>query len=90
MNTIPFLALVMTLTAAGFAQTVGENSVVAPGAKLEKLAGDFSNATSLTADDAGRIYFTDAVSGKVLVWKEADKKADVLATITGLSSLSSR
>jgi sugar lactone lactonase YvrE len=52
-------------------------------AKLEKLAGGFSNATSLTADDAGRIYFTDAVSGNILRWNDADKKADVLATITG-------
>ncbi len=52
-------------------------------AKLEKLAGGFSNATSLTADDAGRIYFTDAVNGNILRWNDAGKKADMLATITG-------
>jgi sugar lactone lactonase YvrE len=52
-------------------------------AKLEKLATGFSNATSLTADDAGRAYFTDAVAGKIYRWNEADKKADVLATISG-------
>lgn len=52
-------------------------------AKLDKLADGFSNATSLTADDAGRVYFTDAVSGKILVWNDAGKKADVLATISG-------
>jgi sugar lactone lactonase YvrE len=52
-------------------------------AKLEKLAGDFSNATSLTADEAGRIYFTDAVNRRIYRWNEADKKADVLAETTG-------
>jgi hypothetical protein len=52
-------------------------------AKLETLAGGFGNATSLTADDAGRIYFTDAATGRILVWNEADHKADVLATMTG-------
>jgi sugar lactone lactonase YvrE len=55
----------------------------AKNAKLETLAGGFSNATSLTADDAGRIYFTDAVNSNILVWNDAGKKADVLATIAG-------
>ena len=52
-------------------------------AKLETLAGGFGNATSLTAGDAGRIYFTDAANRRILVWNEADKQADVLATMTG-------
>jgi sugar lactone lactonase YvrE len=52
-------------------------------AKLETLATGYSNATSLTADDAGRVYFADAVNGRILRWNEADKKADVLATISG-------
>ena len=55
----------------------------AKNAKLEKLAGGFSNATSFTMDDAGHIYFADAVSGKILRWNDTDKKAEVLATITG-------
>jgi len=48
-------------------------------AKPEKLAAGFSNATSLTADDAGRIYFTDAANSKIYRWNDADKKAEVLA-----------
>ena len=52
-------------------------------AKLEKLAGGFGNATSLTADDAGHIYFTDAANRRIFRWNDADKKADVLAEITG-------
>jgi sugar lactone lactonase YvrE len=54
-----------------------------PAAKLEKLADGFSNATSLTADDAGRIYFTDAVNQRIYRWNAADKKADLLDTISG-------
>jgi sugar lactone lactonase YvrE len=52
-------------------------------AKLETLAGGFGNATSLTADDAGRVYFTDAANRKILVWNDADKQAEVLATNAG-------
>jgi sugar lactone lactonase YvrE len=55
----------------------------AKNAKLELLATNFSNATSLTTDETGRIYFTDAVNGKIYRWNDADKKAEVLATITG-------
>ena len=55
----------------------------AKGAKLKPLASGFSNATSLAADDAGHIYFTDAVGGRILRWNDADKKADVLATVPG-------
>jgi sugar lactone lactonase YvrE len=54
-------------------------------AKLEKLAGGFSNATSLTADDAGRVYFTDAAHNNIYRWNEIEKKADVLAKTTGQS-----
>ena len=52
-------------------------------AKLELLATNFSNATSLTTDDAGRIYFTDAVNDKIYRWNDADKKAEELASIRG-------
>ena len=58
-------------------------AAIARDAKLEKLAGDFSNATSLTADDAGRVYFTDAVNSKIYRWNDAERKADVLAETTG-------
>jgi sugar lactone lactonase YvrE len=48
-------------------------------ARLEKLGANVSNATSLTADDAGRVYFTDAANRKIYRWNDADKKADELA-----------
>ena len=57
--------------------------VFAKDSKLETLATNFSNATSLTADANGRVYFTDAVNNRIYRWNDADKKAEVLATISG-------
>ncbi|MBN1569794.1 MAG: SMP-30/gluconolactonase/LRE family protein [Acidobacteria bacterium] len=51
--------------------------------KLEKQASGFSNASGMTADDAGRLYFTDASLSKVYRWNEADKKAEQIAEIKG-------
>jgi len=58
-------------------------AVFSKDAQLGKLATGFSNATSLTADGAGRIYFTDAANRKIFRWNEAEKKADVLAETSG-------
>jgi sugar lactone lactonase YvrE len=52
-------------------------------AKLEKLASGFSNASGLTADDAGHLFFTDGAVRKVYRWNEVDKKADQIATTQG-------
>lgn len=52
-------------------------------ARLEQLATGFANATSLTADDAGKIYFTDAANRRIYRWNDAEKKADVLAETSG-------
>ena len=58
-------------------------AVFSKDAKLETLATNFGNATSLTTDEKGRIYFTDAANRKIYRWNEADKQADVLAETTG-------
>jgi sugar lactone lactonase YvrE len=53
------------------------------GAKIEKLAGDFSNASGLTVDDAGHLFFTDAGVRKIYRWNDTDKKAQLIATTQG-------
>jgi hypothetical protein len=53
------------------------------GAALEKLATGFSNASGLTVDDKGGLYFTDAAENRIHRWDAAAKKADILATTTG-------
>jgi hypothetical protein len=52
-------------------------------AKLEKLAGDFGNATSLTSDDQGHIYFTDAANRRIYRWNDSTNQAGVLAETSG-------
>jgi sugar lactone lactonase YvrE len=58
-------------------------AVFAKNTKLENLATNFSNAASLTADDAGRIYFTDASNRKIYRWNDDARKADTLAETSG-------
>ncbi len=50
-------------------------------ARLEKLASGFSNASGLTADNAGHLFFTDAAMHTIYRWNEADRKADPIAQI---------
>jgi hypothetical protein len=57
--------------------------VFAGNAKIEKLAGGFSNASGLAADDAGRLFFTDAAKRKVYRWNESAGKAEQIAEMKG-------
>ncbi|HOG29311.1 MAG TPA: SMP-30/gluconolactonase/LRE family protein [Vicinamibacterales bacterium] len=43
-------------------------SLVAPGAKLEKLAGGFEFAEGPTSDGAGNVFFTDQPNDRILKW----------------------
>ena len=62
-SAIPLL-LAMAATGAG---------VVAPGAKLEKLAGDFKFTEGPTCDPQGNLFFTDQPNDRILEWS-ADGK----------------
>jgi hypothetical protein len=57
--------------------------VFAKGATLERLATGFSNASGLTASDAGDVFFTDAANRKIYRWNAAANRADVLAELPG-------
>jgi gluconolactonase len=46
----------------------GQQSVTAPGAVVEKLAGDFSFTEGPAADAQGNVYFTDQPNNKILKW----------------------
>lgn len=53
------------------------------GTTIEKLVGGLSNASGLTTDDAGHLFFTDAAMRKIYRWNEVDKKAEQIATTQG-------
>jgi Pectate lyase superfamily protein/SMP-30/Gluconolactonase/LRE-like region len=50
------------------------SSAFASGAKLERLATGYSNASGLTADDSGAVYFTDAAMHSVYKYAEGGAK----------------
>jgi len=52
-------------------------------ARIEKLASGFSNASGLTTDDTGHLFFTDAAMRKIFRWNEVDKKAEQIAATQG-------
>jgi sugar lactone lactonase YvrE len=53
------------------------------GAALERLATGFGNASGLTSDESGRLFFTDAARHRIYRWNETTKQAEVMAEIQG-------
>lgn len=53
-------------------------AVFKAGVKLEKLAGDFSNATGLTSSTDGVVFFTDSAKHRVYRWNAETKQAVVI------------
>jgi gluconolactonase len=53
-------------------------SPVAPGAKVEKLAGGFDFTEGPACDAAGNVYFTDQPNDRVLVWSTDGKLSTFL------------
>ncbi len=54
-----------------------QESIIAPGAELEKSADGFGFTEGPTADSKGDVYFVDDPNSKIHRWSVADKKASV-------------
>jgi hypothetical protein len=50
----------------------------APGANLQQLSSDFSNASGLSTDDQGHLFFTDAAMHRIYRWNAETSKAELL------------
>jgi gluconolactonase len=72
----PPLALIGLLIASS--PSALAESVVAPGAKLEKLAGDFQFTEGPTCDAGGNVYFTDQPNDRILEWSVEGKLSTFL------------
>jgi len=62
---------VMTISLAlvsGIAVRGAESPVIADGAKLEKLAGEFEFTEGPTCDAAGNVFFTDQPNDRIMKW----------------------
>ncbi|HOB99541.1 MAG TPA: SMP-30/gluconolactonase/LRE family protein [Verrucomicrobiota bacterium] len=60
--------VVVPCLAAVTAARAAEGGVTAPGAKVERLAGDFKFTEGPTADAAGNVFFTDQPNDRILKW----------------------
>ena len=54
------------------------NSVIAAGAKLEKLSGDFQFAEGPTCDKDGNVFFTDQPNNRIMKWSVDGKLSTFL------------
>ncbi len=69
MKSLPLLLFAGLLITQAVAQTgLPSASVVAAGAQLEKLAGDFAFTEGPTCDSAGNVFFTDQPNDRILKW----------------------
>jgi len=57
---------------------VAAESVVAPGAKLEKLAGNFLFTEGPTCDKAGNLFFVDQPNDRIMEWSADGKLSTFL------------
>ena len=51
-----------------------DSSIIAPGAKLEKIADEFAFTEGPSADKDGNVYFTDQPNDRIVVWNAATGK----------------
>jgi gluconolactonase len=67
------LFAVITVTAADAPSGSGGNGVVAPGAKLQVLAGDFKFTEGPASDVEGNVLFTDQPNDRIMKWSTDGK-----------------
>ena len=73
-----FQPAVCTGLLPGVAGLRSGQSVVAPGAKLERLAGDFQFTEGPTCDTRGNVFFTDQPNNRILEWSVDGKLSTFL------------
>jgi len=72
------LFLSFVLLGLGVAPSTFAQSVLADGAKLEKLAGDFAFTEGPTCDRAGNVFFVDQPNNRILEWTTGGKLSTFL------------
>ena len=75
-----FLLGVLTLSGIIFhsALPAAENSVLAPGSKLEKLSAEFKFTEGPTCDAQGNVFFTDQPNNRIMKWSVDGKLSTFL------------
>jgi len=84
MKITPTAVSLVLAVSAGLAVAAKEG-VLAPGAKVEKLAGDFVFTEGPTCDAGGNLFFTDQPNDRIMRWS-ADGKLSVFLQPAGRSN----
>jgi len=85
MNRVQMVVIVLLTSLACASATAGENGVTAPGAKVEKLSGEFQFTEGATCDPEGNVYFTDQPNDRIMKWS-VDGKLSVFMKPTNRSN----
>src|ERR1700761_7461774 len=64
------------------ASSASAEGIIEPGAKLEKLAGEFSFTEGPTCDAKGNVFFTDQPNDRIMEWS-VDGKLSVFLQPAG-------
>ena len=80
MRSIMVLGAVAAILCTSCAQ---EQDIVASGAKVKKLAGDFQFTEGPAADAQGDIYFTDIPANRILKWSISDSQLSTFREDSG-------
>ena len=81
MNIVPILLVALSVATV----SVSAESVIAPGAKLQKLAGDFAFTEGPTRDQAGNLFFVDQPNDRIMEWS-ADGKLSTFLQPSGYAN----
>ena len=82
-TTLPSVLLLICM--AGPRELAAQSAVLAPGAKLKKLAGDFAFTEGPAADKAGNVFFTDQPNDRIVKWS-VDGKLSTFMQPSGRSN----
>lgn len=74
MGSIPKLPVFLAFSLLGtVCLPAAESKIIAPGATLQKLAGDFRFTEGPACDRDGNVFFTDQPNDRILKWSTDDK-----------------
>ena len=76
-----FIKTFLSMSILGSAAAAFGDGVVAPGAKLEKLAGDFAFTEGPTRDRAGNVFFVDQPNDRIMEWSTDGKLSTFLQPV---------
>ncbi len=82
---INIFILFLSSVLVGSAQKNGNNRIIAEGAELLKLAGNFGFTEGPAADKSGNVYFTDQPNDRIMIWT-VDGKLETFLQPSGRSN----